>query len=378
MTTTLNADSTGSRGYVPTRRQFGHASTFTAGDLPLNAGGLKHTTAAPGSSFALEARLAQQRSELQNTARQVRLSVSKGYCTSTPLHTRASSFASTVAPSSDHPDVDLPSSRQSVVSASSYASTNQGLGTSRFSRTQSAPVASLSSPRDSASAYHGFSQISALPSKPNELEPYGSRPQRPWEPSLSSDSAFGSLSSGYGRQTAVRFEEGDVTAISIVPSSIGKEEDPDSVLGAHFEADEAFDAPIHHLGFGIAREDRHPSSSDEEDGGSSSQSEAEDGEPKSRSGSASPRRFPLTSRPNGLANKTTSLPAGPFDAAAGIDETFARRSILRHGLESRTRSVAPSATMPTVKEAQAQPPAEKDLPPWTPRDFERWASSQDF
>ncbi|KAL9931294.1 hypothetical protein V8E36_009804 [Tilletia maclaganii] len=132
-------------------------------------------------------------------------------------------------------------------------------------------------------------------------------------------------------------------------------------MGAHFEADDAFGN-----GLAVDRADRQGSNSDEEElngGNSSSQSEDEDellsasalSAASAQSGgsktagnsrkaanldSSASSRPPPSSRPNGLASKTTSMPAGPFAAVNRIDEAFARRTVLRQGLEGRTRTVA--------------------------------------
>ncbi|KAE8233394.1 hypothetical protein CF326_g1566 [Tilletia indica] len=396
--------------YVPTRRTFVHASTFSAG-MTFHNSALDHAIPAVANvrvfddDAVIDEATAQQRSELQNRARQVRLSVAKGYCSSTPLHTRASSFASTAAPSSDHPGIDFPSSTASVASSTVGDLPFGRSSVLPWARTQSAPVTTF---MRQPSTYSSEATDSPLfnPDRANELQPYASRPQRHWEPTTTTgSSAFGRNASMRSVQHRARFaddEDGDITAISIVPAHLGKdkgdEPDPDSVLGAHFEADEAFESG----GFGIiSREDRQGSSSDEEEGNSSSQSDMDDfdddldvdeeGDAKELSDQAASglgtavskqkaalpgsRRSVLAVRPNGLANKTTSLPAGPFDAANRIDEAFARRTVLRQGLENRTRTVG------AVTQPQRQAPGrttEDGVTPWTPGEFQRWTSTSDF
>ncbi|KAK0539193.1 hypothetical protein OC835_001210 [Tilletia horrida] len=415
-TSSSSGSSSAGPSFVPNRRAFTHASTFSAGMGPphSSSSGFAHRPSALRNVrvFDADADLdhvtAQQRSDLQKTARQVRLSVSKGYCTSTPLHTRSSSFASTTAPSSDHPGIDIPSSASSVGSTI----TDLPFGRSSalpWSRTQSAPVASFMRPGRDVAAAAAYYNDTASPVfsdyRANELQPFCSRPQRLYEPVASTQSAFGRTNTTRS-QHRTRFaddEDGDVTAIDIEPLKAGDGAEPDSVLGAHFEADDdGFDEGA----FTISREDRQGSSSDEDDGNSTSQSEGEEeedeqddmlsasaetaltnasdaqGSPKKKRSAFPPSassssRYPLSARPNGLASKTTSLPAGPFDAANRIDESFARRTVLRQGLESRTRTVASGVPPPPARAAAQGKVVENDLPPWTPRDFARWASSSE-
>ncbi|KAL9938746.1 hypothetical protein V8E36_002465 [Tilletia maclaganii] len=406
-----SSTSTAASNYTPARRTFAHASTFHAG-MTTHTSGVMHTTPALGARIFdptadIDQDTAQQRAELQKTARQVRLSVSRGYCVSTPPHTRANSFASTMTPSSEHPDIDGSSSTHSTVGELPFLGRSTLLP---WSRTQSAPVANLGQPSTSPSASSSpplsFKNDGDFRAK--ELQPYASGPQRPWEVTLSTQSGFGRHSSIQSQHRARpadvdQDDEGDITAISLEAPRPGKGEAGafgalDSVLGAHFEADEADEN-----GRNFDRADRQGSSSDEEElngGNSSSQSEDEDellsasalsmasaesGGSKTAGNSrkaanldSSTSRPPLSSRPNGLASKTTSLPAGPFDAANRIDQAFARRTVLRQGLEGRTRTVAVvTPTLPSRRVADAAT-AENDIPPWTSRDFARWASSSDF